>query len=438
MVSINYGFPKGKYFAVIAESKYNQGLIITAQDSQFYGLLSYTTSLDFRSLAKAAAKRAGFAGIIVMGRNVASTMICPDNNIESDHVYLELHLKKNSLDIAIMLKDEDGIFETLANQRLNYTASGLGILSMLSSTLDELARNAEIPDNTIVHQVIITSANPLTVSHHQAVQHLQAFLKSHLKSSNLVFCEGHATDDDNTIPYEYRIAFGAAKYSSLIAREQLEGGHFICCVELSPVHYGIAVAGGMMHPIIRRHSIEDGPKSAVFTTILPQKQQKSIEIAVYRGMRLQTAFNAHVGSLHVQNDGSLSLLNITIQVNHHSDELILTVQDLTTESIASLTFVNDKQTIAAEVEQFEKTWGPEQFDLSRTLDQQLKDNVDLVVSMYAVTANDTLQETLFKKLRYMFLARWKREQITDLLSRSDSRLIPNNREKGTFLAIDLN
>ncbi|GAN06565.1 hypothetical protein MAM1_0128d06050 [Mucor ambiguus] len=412
--SVNFRYSKvdissGKYFAVLVESKYDQ---------------------EFRSLAKAAAKRAGFAGALVMGRNVASTMICPDNKIERKSVYLEFHLEEYSLDIAIVLKDEDGIFEILANERLNYTTSVSDAIPILSSTLDRLLQNAEIPDDTIINQVVITSANPLTLSHHRAVQHLQTSLKGHLENDNLVFCGAPAADDDNDIRYEHRIAFGAAKYSRLIAQEQLEDDHMLCCVELSPLHYGIAMAGGLMHPIIRRHSIEDGPKSAVFTTILPQQQQESIEIAVYRGMRLQSAFNAHVGSLHIQNDGFLSQLNITIEVNYHNEELILIVQDLTTGQATTATFINNLQTVATEVEQSERIWDLEQFDLNQTLDQQLKDNVNLVVSRYASTAIDTLQERLSKKLRYMFLPRWKRQQMNDLLSQSESRLIQTAEKTG--------
>ncbi|KAL0141586.1 hypothetical protein V8B55DRAFT_1490437 [Mucor lusitanicus] len=406
--SINYGYQKGKYFAVVAESKYDQ---------------------DLRSLAKAAAKRAGFAETLVIGRNIASTMICPDkNNIEDENVYLEFHLEENSLDIAIVLKDEDGIFELLANKRLNYTTvNGSDVIPMLSSTLDELVQNAEIPDDTIINQVIITSAN---ASHHRAtIQHLQASLKRHLKANNLISCGDSAANDDSNIPHEHRITYGAAKYSRSIAREQLEGDHMICCVELSPLHYGIAVAGGLMHPIIRRHSIEDGPKSAVFTAILPQQQQQSIEIAVYRGMRLQAAFNAHVGSLHIKNEGSLSQLNITIQVDHSTDELALSVQDLTTGHSFASKFINDFKIMAAEVEQYEKNWNPEQFDLNRLLDQQLKDNVELVVSKYTSTAIDTLRERLFKKVRYTFSPGWRKQQVNDLLGRSNSMLIPITEKK---------
>lgn len=243
-----------------------------------------------------------------MGRNVASTMICPENKIENDNVYLEFHLEENSVDIAIVLKDDDDIFETLANERLNYTTSGSDSIPMLSSTSEKLLKNAEIPDDSMINQVIITSASPLTVSHHRDVQHLQTFLKDHFGDHNLVFCGASTVDTDNEIPYEHRIAYGAAKYSRSIAREQLEDNNLICCVELSPLHYGIAVAGGLLHPIIRQHSIEDGPKSVVFTATLPQQRQESIEIAVYRGMRLQTAFNTHVGSTHIP-DGNYSLFH---------------------------------------------------------------------------------------------------------------------------------
>ncbi|KAL9558266.1 hypothetical protein MBANPS3_001009 [Mucor bainieri] len=407
--SINYGYPKGRYFAVMTENKYDQ---------------------DFRSLAKVAAERAGFAGTLVMGRNVASTMICPDSEIDGDTVYLEFHLEEDGLDMAIVLR-EDGIFETLANEQLKYTTSGFDAMPMLSSTLNRLFQNAEIPDDIITNQVIITSANPLTASQYQALQHLQTSLKGHLKNTNLISCgDPAASDSIYNIPYEHKIAYGAAKYSRSIAREQLEDDdRMICCVELSPLHYGVAVAGGLMHPIIRRHSIEDGPRSAVFTTVLPQQQQKWIEIAVYRGMRLQTALNSHVGSLHIQNDVSLSQLNITIEVNHSGNAMLLTVQDLITGQTIKSTFANDLHTVASEVEQFERNWDPEQFDLNQTLDQQLKDDVELIVYKYASTATDTLQERLFKKLRYMFSPRWRRQQTNNLLSRSESILFPTTEKK---------
>lgn len=116
---------------------------------------------------------------------------------------------------------------------------------------------------------------------------------------------------------------------------------------------------------------------------------------------------------------------MTIQVDHSKDELTLTVQDLLKgQIIATLTFVNDLQTIASELEEFERNWSPQQSDLNRFLDQQLKENVDSAISRYVSTATDTLQERLFKKIRYTLLPRWKQQQINQLLSRSKSMLTP--------------
>ncbi|EPB82341.1 hypothetical protein HMPREF1544_10936 [Mucor circinelloides 1006PhL] len=381
---------------------------------------------DSRSFIKAAANRAGLAATIVTRRNIALTMICPDSTIEDEQVYLELYLENNNIAIALVMKDEDGIFDTLANERVNYTTSGLDVIAMLSSTLDELMQNAQVSANTVIRQVIIASYKPLTVSHHRAVQHIQTFLKSHLGNKDLVFCGDQTSQDDGRVlPFEHRVAYGAATYSRSIAQEQLWNDQHMCCVELSPVHYGIAVAGGLMHPIIRLHSIEDGPKSAVFTTISPQQKQGLIEIAVYRGLRLQTTSNTHVGSVYLDNDGSLSQLNMTIQVDHSKDELTLTVQDLLTgQTIATSTFVNDLQTIASELEEFERNWSPQQSDLNRFLDQQLKDNVDSAISRYVSTATDTLQERLFKKIRYTLLPRLRQQQMNLLLIQSKSMLTP--------------
>lgn len=116
---------------------------------------------------------------------------------------------------------------------------------------------------------------------------------------------------------------------------------------------------------------------------------------------------------------------MTIQVDHSKDELTLTVQDLLTgQTIATSTFVNGLQTIASELEEFERNWSPEQSDLNRFLDQQLKDSVDSAISRYVSTATDTLQERLFKKIRYTLLPKWKQHQMNQLLSRSKSMLIP--------------
>ncbi|KAL7328856.1 hypothetical protein PS15p_207061 [Mucor circinelloides] len=285
---MNYGYPKGEGFAVIIDSIYNE---------------------DSRSFIKAAASRAGLATTIVTRRNIALTMICPDSTIEDEQVYLELYLENNSIAIALVLKDEDGIFDTLANERVNYTTSGLDDIAILSSTLDKLMQNAQVSADTVIRQVIIASSKPLTVSHHRAIQHIQTFLKSRFGNKDLVFCGDQTSQDDSRVlPFEHRVAYGAATYSRSIAQEQLWNDQHICCVELSPVHYGIAVAGGLMHPIIRLHSIEDGPKSAVFTTFSPQQKQGLIEIAVYRGLRLQTASNTHVGSAYLDS-GSFTLVH---------------------------------------------------------------------------------------------------------------------------------
>lgn len=123
-------------------------------------------------------------------------------------------------------------------------------------------------------------------------------------------------------------------------------------------------------------------------------------------------------------------------MDRYNDKLTLTVQDLITGQTTISTFVNDMQTIATEIELSERNWDPEQFDLDRMLDQQLKDDMDLVVSKYASTAIDTLQEKLMKKLRYMLLPRWKQQMMNDFLSRSESRLVPTTEKKAHSLPLN--
>lgn len=123
-------------------------------------------------------------------------------------------------------------------------------------------------------------------------------------------------------------------------------------------------------------------------------------------------------------------------MDRYNDKLTLTVQDLITGQTTISTFVNDMQTIATEIELSERNWDPEQFDLDRMLDQQLKDDMDLVVSKYASTAIDTLQEKLMKKLRYMLLPRWKQQMMNDFLSRSERRLVPTTEKKAHSLPLN--
>ena len=79
------------------------------------------------------------------------------------------------------------------------------------------------------------------------------FLKKKKKiyfNNEILKCCYSSNDDYNKlIPYEHRIAYGAARFSRLIAPEQLDGNQWICCIELHPMHYGIAATGGLIYQL---------------------------------------------------------------------------------------------------------------------------------------------------------------------------------------------
>lgn len=407
-----------------------------------------------KSLIEAAAKRAGLPDAQVLSRTSTATMVCKEKKMHEDNYYLELHMNKDNLDITIVL-DDDGtnIFDTLATERLSYTSGGSEVIPLLSLSVDRLIQNADILDINMIDQVIITSSEPLTLFQTLAVQQLETFLKIYFNNDKLKFCDSSDDGYNELIPHEHRIAYGAARFSRSIAPKKFDDNQGYCCVELSPMHYGIAVAGGLMYPIIRMHSINDGPKSAVFTTIMPQPHQP-IEIAVYRGVRLQMANNTYIGSLYFDNgnafepynyiftdstiytgkqtQGSLSKLNVTIEVNPYSDELILTVENQDTGQLNISTFINNIQSVGLELSHFEENWDPQQFDLNRFLDQQLKEKVSLIISNYISTATNSLQERFLKQLRYFFLPALKKQQINDILNKFESKLIPTEKELHSF------
>ncbi|KAI8646905.1 hypothetical protein BD408DRAFT_439706 [Parasitella parasitica] len=402
-----YGLPNAKLHAVIVDSRYSRAK---------------------RSLLEAAAKRAGLPSVQIVGRVVAAAMICEQEEISEDHYYLEIHFDKNKIDIAVIL-DENGanVFETLAAERLNYTADGSEITPMLSSLLDRLIQNAEIPDAGLIYQVAITSSEPLTLSRAPLLQQLEALLNSYFNGRTLTFCNSLNGESNRIIPHEHRLAYSAAQYSQSTTKKQLYDSQWSCCVELSPMHYGVAVAGGLIQPIIPMNSILNGQKSAIFTIIMPQQQQP-IKISLYRGFRLQKALNTYIGSLDFQNDDPLILV-ITIEISADSDELFLIIKDSVAGQTYTSTFSNDRQTVGSELAQFDKNWDPEQFDLNRFIDQQLKEKVDLIVSKYVSTTIDSLQERFFKKMRFFLLPASKRQYINDLIYKSDGNKLTTTEKK---------
>ncbi|CEP18190.1 hypothetical protein [Parasitella parasitica] len=52
-----------------------------------------------------------------MGRAVAATMICEEEKVYEDQYYLEIHLNKDNVDLAIVLNENgQNVFEILATE----------------------------------------------------------------------------------------------------------------------------------------------------------------------------------------------------------------------------------------------------------------------------------------------------------------------------------
>lgn len=106
--------------------------------------------------------------------------------------------------------------------------------------------------------------------------------------------------------------------------------------------------------------------------------------------------------------GFLSNLIVTIEVSPYSDELIFIAENQKTGKSNNSIFINSIQSVGLELLQFEENWNPQQSELNRFLDQQLKEKFALIILNYISTATDNLQERFLRQLRYFFLPTLKK------------------------------
>ncbi|KAI9475599.1 MAG: hypothetical protein EXX96DRAFT_573910 [Benjaminiella poitrasii] len=228
------------------------------------------------------------------------------------------------------------------------------------------------------------------------------------------------------------VAFGAALRSvdRILASQENWEEPLLGAVEINPLHYGVELAGGVMHPILKRHYLE-GPQSAVFTTLkrIDNRQRHSIiEIPIYRGFWMNTDNNTYMGTIYFKLGPSSSNERPKIRVLFDNTletpfKLNVTVIDEATGQFNQSLFPYNWQDLASEILAFDQSWDADTYEQNKKDNQDFKEAVQCRIPFLVTMSESWWDRTLFKLSVFFQSAQRKEETVDIRLSSSSNKLV---------------